>query len=451
MSKSSKNRTINLLFLSAIGIIVIVSILFLVMIEHNLVFIAGSAISILFLLLTMWLFNHELSKYHKVQLKDKEARASRDMTTILDLEYRLSLFNLAYQKKLEESYEKLNIGMLELKEHNEKITLLVEMSDILLACGSIKELSNVTAKYCEKILNFSSGLFFIKHPTENLLEISASWGSPTLHKSTLLYAQCWALRLRHLHQVDASSAELICEHIKIGDKKPISYFCVPLMAQNDIYGLLYLEIIQNENQPSLSENEKLVINAFAELAALSLANVRLRENLRSQSIRDPLTSLYNRRYLEDFLFKQLHQAERTKKSLAVLMIDFDYFKNINDVYGHDAGDLVLKELAKILQEDVHESDSASRYGGEEFILVLYDTNAERAKQRAENARKSIKNLQIRYGAQVIKSVSVSIGVAIYPQDGKTGPELIEAADKALYYAKNNGRDQIILFSEIKIT
>ena len=181
---------------------------------------------------------------------------------------------------------------------------------------------------------------------------------------------------------------------------------------------------------------------------MALANVRLRENLRYQSIRDPLTGLYNRRYLDDFLFKQIHQAERSKSSIAILMLDLDHFKKINDTYGHDAGDAVLKELGKILQNDIRLGDIAARYGGEEFIIMFYNADVEVALRRAESIRQDVTMLHIKYGAQDVGPITISIGVSTYPTDGKSPEELIEAVDKALYYVKKNGRNKVALFSQI---
>lgn len=239
----------------------------------------------------------------------------------------------------------------------------------------------------------------------------------------------------------------MCSHMAFIEQTELSLLCVPLMAQNDIYGLLYLEINQKQ-LPLFDENQRLLITAFAELTALALANVRLRENLRYQSIRDPLTGLYNRRYLEDFLFKQLHQAERTKASFAILMLDLDHFKKINDSFGHDAGDLVLKELGQILNGDIRLGDIAARYGGEEFVLLLYDVDAKAAKMKAEHLRSTISKLQVKDGAQPVGQITVSIGISIYPDDAKSPAELIDAADKALYQAKNKGRNKALVFSEI---
>ncbi|MDO5181879.1 diguanylate cyclase [Legionella pneumophila] len=345
--------------------------------------------------------------------------------------------------ELQESYEKLANGMKELQEKNEQITLLVEMSDIMLACGSQEELSDVMVKYSQRLLQFSSGYLFIMHPSKNYLEKAASWGNPQPHDLTFTPEQCWAIRLGRIHYAGSSRIELMCSHTMFAEQPELSLLCVPLMAQNDIYGLLYLEV-----GLKFDENQQLLITAFAELTALALANVRLRENLRYQSIRDPLTGLYNRRYLEDFLFKQLHQAERTKASFAILMLDLDHFKKINDTFGHDAGDLVLKELGQILNSDIRLGDIASRYGGEEFVLLLYDIDAQAAKMKAENLRSAISNLQVKYEAQPVGQITASIGISVYPDDAKSPAEVIEAADKALYQAKNKGRNKVILFSEI---
>ncbi|HGF0935297.1 TPA: diguanylate cyclase [Legionella pneumophila] len=345
--------------------------------------------------------------------------------------------------ELQESYEKLANGMKELQKKNEQITLLVEMSDIMLACGSQEELSDVMAKYSQRLLQFSSGYLFIMHPSKNYLEKAASWGNPQPHDLTFTPEQCWAIRLGRIHYAGSSRIELMCSHTMFAEQPELSLLCVPLMAQNDIYGLLYLEV-----GLEFDENQQLLITAFAELTALALANVRLRENLRYQSIRDPLTGLYNRRYLEDFLFKQLHQAERTKASFAILMLDLDHFKKINYTFGHDAGDLVLKELGQILNSDIRLGDIAARYGGEEFVLLLYDIDAQAAKMKAENLRSAISNLQVKYGAQPVGQITASIGISVYPDDAKSPAEVIEAADKALYQAKNKGRNKVILFSEI---
>jgi diguanylate cyclase (GGDEF)-like protein len=320
----------------------------------------------------------------------------------------------------------------------------------MLACGTLIELCKVSAKYSAKILNFSSGIIYIMHPSKNYLEMFDQWGTPTKQHSTFTFDACWALRLGRIHNAAAGKNDLICEHVQGPKNNELFYLCVPLMAQNDIYGLLYFEISQTLcPQNVLPESERLLVNAFAELTALSLANVRLRENLHFQSVRDPLTSLYNRRYLDEFLLKQLHQSERMKCPLAVLMMDLDHFKRINDFYGHDAGDMALKELGKVLSGGIGAGDLACRYGGEEFLLVLFNTDAESAKARAEILRDEVSHIHFKYGSQEVGPIQVSIGIAVYPEDGLTNAELIETADKALYQAKNSGRNKTVLYADMK--
>ncbi|WP_347252023.1 diguanylate cyclase [Legionella sp.] len=349
------------------------------------------------------------------------------------------------QAKLQEYNEKLNHGMKELQHKNQQITLLVEMSDNLLACASQEELGTVIKRYSQRMLDFSKGILYVMHPSKNFLEAIERWGEPNEQDRTFYPDQCWGIRRGRLHHVKSAHAELICNHIKKTENNT-SYLCVPLMAQNDIYGLLFMEMhVDQEKQ--FTESTKLIVNAFSELTALALANVRLRENLRYQSIRDPLTALYNRRYLEDFLQKQIHQSERAKNNLAVLILDLDHFKKINDTYGHDAGDICLKEIGRLLEGDIRMGDIASRYGGEEFVIVLYNTDLMAAKRRAENIRCDVSMLSIKYGAQHVGPITVSIGISIYPQHGLTIAELIDAADKALYAAKNSGRNKIIAYGE----
>lgn len=353
------------------------------------------------------------------------------------------------QLELKESYRKLNEGMQALQDKNEQITLLVEMSDIMLACSSQDELCNVMTKYCQRMLHFASGYLYVMHPSKNYLETAASWGTPKTQETTFTPNDCWAIRLGRMHQVNHSHNELICNHVNTSSEQVSSFLCIPLMAQNDIYGLLYMEILKETPAAAFSQNQQLLITAFSELTALAFANVRLRENLRYQSMRDPLTGLYNRRYLEDFLLKQIHQSERTKSPIALLMLDLDHFKKINDTYGHDAGDVALKELGKILQEDIRVGDVAARYGGEEFIVVFYNTDEKTIKTRAENIRETVSRLQVKYGAQPVGPITISIGIAIYPTHGRTSNELIESADKALYFAKNNGKNRIVLYSDLE--
>jgi len=190
-------------------------------------------------------------------------------------------------------------------------------------------------------------------------------------------------------------------------------------------------------------------------AALQAANqqleVRLQEIehlqaiLREQAIRDPLTKLYNRRYLNERLESEIHYAVRYEKSLSVILVDIDHFKAINDTYGHDAGDIFLMKLAKLLQKGVRKSDIIYRYGGEEFLLVLLDCNDVSAAQYADNLRQTVANTRMEYAGQAI-SATISLGVASYPVHGSCYSEIIRKADQAMYTSKRAGRNRVTVWS-----
>lgn len=173
----------------------------------------------------------------------------------------------------------------------------------------------------------------------------------------------------------------------------------------------------------------------------------LQAELHRQAIRDPLTKLYNRRYLEESLEREMSRAFRENIPLSILMLDIDHFKRFNDTYGHRAGDAVLRELGKVLLWNTRSGgDIACRYGGEEFVIVLSDTSLQAAQKRAEQLRARLEEMHIAVGENDL-TATVSIGVAAYPAHGNTGEEVLDAADKALYQAKRAGRNRVIAREE----
>ncbi|MDQ3006786.1 MAG: diguanylate cyclase, partial [Chloroflexota bacterium] len=181
---------------------------------------------------------------------------------------------------------------------------------------------------------------------------------------------------------------------------------------------------------------------FANLAALVLNSAQLREALREQSIRDPLTGLYNRRYMEEALKQHLKRVTRQLHPLGVIMLDIDHFKNFNDTHGHAAGDALLRELGRFLQSHIRGEDVACRYGGEEFLLIMPDASLEAAYQRAEHLRVEAKGLRAQDNGQSLKGITLSLGVAVYPEHGRNIDSVLRAADAALYRAKQEGRDRV---------
>ena len=181
---------------------------------------------------------------------------------------------------------------------------------------------------------------------------------------------------------------------------------------------------------------------FANLTALVLNNAQLREALREQSIRDPLTGLYNRRYMQEMLRQNLSRVTRKLHPLGLIMLDIDHFKSFNDAHGHAAGDALLRELGRYLQSRVRLEDVACRYGGEEFILIMPEASLEVAQRRAEQLRAEATELRVRDAGLIIEGVTLSLGVAVYPLHARTLDDLIRAADAALYRAKQGGRNRV---------
>jgi diguanylate cyclase (GGDEF)-like protein len=194
----------------------------------------------------------------------------------------------------------------------------------------------------------------------------------------------------------------------------------------------------------LSETQRRLALAVAEQIELTVTNLMLRETLRDQSIRDPLTGLFNRRYLTETLDRELARARREQGPLSVMMLDIDHFKRFNDNYGHDAGDVLLQALSAFLQSQVREGDVVCRYGGEEFTLILPSASLEVTRQRAEHMRNGAKCLQVWHMGQSLGPISVSLGVATFPDHATSGETLLRMADAALYRAKAMGRDRVVV-------
>ncbi|WP_352872558.1 GGDEF domain-containing protein [Mesorhizobium sp. M1006] len=232
-----------------------------------------------------------------------------------------------------------------------------------------------------------------------------------------------------------------CNHITENGGR--GYVCMPLAAQGETLGILHLCEPNAVDKPEWLAERQQILRGVVDTLALALANLRLRETLRQQSIRDPNTGLYNRRYLEETSSRELRRLERAEQPLTLIMLDVDHFKQFNDTFGHEAGDLVLKQVAATLVDHVRESDVVSRYGGEEFALMMPGTSLADGADRAEALRKAIKQLHVTHRGRTLGTITASFGVAAFPELGASWAEIVNAADRALYQAKAEGRDRVI--------
>ncbi len=222
---------------------------------------------------------------------------------------------------------------------------------------------------------------------------------------------------------------------------------MPVQGQGQVLGLLHvaLEVSARSLRPARDAEQRL--RAMTDRVGPALANLKLRDALREMALRDGLTGLYNRRYLEDALNRELHRAERSDTPVSVVMIDIDQFKHFNDKYGHDAGDFVLSAVARAITKSIRLSDIACRYGGEELAVVLCEANLECALERAEEMRSAIRDTNLTHLGQTLPAPTASFGVAVYPANGTKPGDLLKAADQALYRAKQDGRDRVYAASE----
>jgi diguanylate cyclase (GGDEF)-like protein len=210
----------------------------------------------------------------------------------------------------------------------------------------------------------------------------------------------------------------------------------------ELIGMLFI-VLGSEALPfDERENHKRFADTVAEQLSLALANVKLRETLKNQSIRDPLTQLYNRRHLDEVFSRELHRAERHAEPLSLLVFDIDHFKDFNDRHGHDGGDAVLESVAETMREFFRTEDSAFRIGGEEFAVLLPDTGLPESRELAESLRETIGSRNVLHDGVALPPVTVSIGVAVYPEHGRDPATLLRAADEAMYAAKQQGRNRV---------
>ncbi|WP_426803091.1 diguanylate cyclase [Xanthomonas campestris] len=319
------------------------------------------------------------------------------------------------------------------------LNLLSRYTGLLQSCVSAEEALDVTSRTLAHLLPGIAGSVYLLRASQDRAEVISHWGTPLVHSAShLLPEECWALRRGQPHLIEDLARDAPCAHIDLPDASvAITTACLPMSAQGTQLGFLFLSAPGPAPMPRLE-----IAEAAAEQLSLALSNLRLRESLRRQSIRDALTGLYNRRYLEEALSHELARCARRDLPLSVLMLDVDHFKQFNDGQGHAGGDLLLAAVGELLLTRLRAEDVACRYGGEEFTVILPETDGEEAMRVAEQIRDHIAALAVSDGQRALPRVTASIGVASFPADGELGSALIQKADAALYVAKRQGRNRV---------
>ncbi len=339
------------------------------------------------------------------------------------------------ERVLAETHEKLNAALRKAEEQAHDSTKLTELVDILQSCQTVEEAYAIAASVLPGTFSAPAGALCITSQARNIVEAVSVWGADAATEKAFAPDGCWALRRGKVNQVKDTTSPMRCNHV-LGFPKN-GYLCAPLAAQGETLGVLYLEFASGD--PSGNNDPVRLLErqgtAVGERLSLALANLRLREALQRQSIRDTLTGLYNRRFMEESLARELGRTTRTNQPVSMIMMDIDHFKRFNDTFGHQAGDALLKALGEFLNQRTRGQDVACRYGGEEFAVILGGCSLENACKRAQVLREELKTLKVRHGGQ-------SMGVASFPVHGGNSEMLIKAADDALYRAKKEGRDRV---------
>jgi diguanylate cyclase (GGDEF)-like protein len=353
----------------------------------------------------------------------------------------------AAQEQLSASHERVGRLLDDARRQTAEITQISELASLLQACTSREEVFRLIPERLRRLFPGASGCISLISASRNRLDSVAEWGvCPT--NQIFSPEECWALRRGRTHVHPGGRSDPRCSHL-LGEGPSV---CIPLIANGEAIGTLS---IQNDDplspipdHPHDSDSDTLarrhhLAATVAEHVAVAVANLNLREALRVQAVRDPLTGLYNRRYMEEFLDHALHSARRKHRPLAVMMLDLDRFKRYNDAFGHAAGDRALAAVGEALLRCVRAEDVACRYGGEEFALILPECSLREATVRAEEIRKRLKEYRAQRDHEPTDALTVSIGVAAFDETTDRVDLLLKFADDALYQAKRAGRDRVM--------
>jgi diguanylate cyclase (GGDEF)-like protein/PAS domain S-box-containing protein len=346
------------------------------------------------------------------------------------------------EQRLRKANEELTALVAELRGRDAEMLSLNRLHELLQACTSQNEAYQVISLVVSELFSAQDGCLAILRASDGYLEPVASWGREAVVEPVFSLEDCWALRRDQLHEVTDPQAGLLCRHFV--HQPRASYLCVPLTVQGETLGVLCVlgnEAGSGEHQAG---QQRLAV-AVGEAIKMSLSNLKLQEKLREQAIRDPLTGLLNRRFLEETLSRDVYRAQRRDSPLCVVMLDLDDFKRFNDTFGHHAGDEFLREFGKAMRGTLRKSDISCRYGGDEFVLVLPDSSLPEARKRIEHICAIVKEIQSRHGEPGNGTMTVSAGIAQAGVHASDPGELLRAADKALYAAKAAGRDRVAVY------
>lgn len=345
--------------------------------------------------------------------------------------------DIAARKKaeleLKETRTNLQEKVQELQHRTFEINCLTDMVNMLQKCTQTNETYGVISQFARELFPTTSGYVMMLDELSGKYQVVISWGDLSLPNSEFNKKDCWSLRLKKLYSMSFEIKKPVCNHV--GSPAPSSTICVPINVDEKDIGILHLQT--SPGTFPLKDDEVQLAIAMSEQINLALTNIKLSESLREQAIRDPLTGLYNRYYMEESLEREIFRSERSKKPVSVIMLDFDNFKELNTLYGHFNVDEMLREFGKLLRNSIRGGDIACRYGGDEFLVILPEASIKVTEQRADEFRQRVKNLVVRKEGLEPRMATISVGIACWPEHGSSVPQLLRAVDSALLIAKEH--------------
>lgn len=373
------------------------------------------------------------------QLNEELEQRVAERTLELERANQSLLEEVVQRQQAELSLQELNqrlearVNELEVRGHYQ--ISIRELTEVLQVCLTVEEAHGILSDLLQPLFpNLSGAIYLISDCGPNA-ELVARWGVLEESLEVFPLEDCWALRRGIFHTANSQKPGFFCQHVRYQNEESLHTLCSPMKAQGEFTGLLFLQ----SNQEISGVTQEFA-QRVADQVALSIANLKLRETLRNQSIRDPLTQLFNRRYMETYLQRELARAHREQTSLSLAMIDVDRFKRINDTFGHKAGDTVLVSLSQFLERNSRSYDLVCRYGGEEIALILPSTTLDVAYERVDRLREGISELVIQHLDRTLPQITVSVGIASFPENARSADDLVQLADNALYHAKASGRN-----------
>ena len=354
------------------------------------------------------------------ELADANQRLQREVEDRQRMQYELQVVN----RKLEASLRQEALRSSEMEQLN-------KMSDLMQSCVSTQELIAVLANCAAGYLGAAYGGVYLVPEGTDVATLESGWGNLPEVEHIFPMSACWALRRGQPHPADATQHGLRCQHVT----DDAEHICVPLIGNGEVLGLVHLRRPDEHHGLAL-------LDGIAKRASLALISLRAREALLDETVHDPLTGLHNRRYLDEVMQESDRRVARHSRSVGVMMLDIDHFKRINDSYGHDMGDAVLRAFTDTLRGSLRAGDVACRYGGEEFTVLLSGASLAATHHRAEQFRALVESAPLICLGRPV-SLTVSIGIGAFPETTAPLSAVLQLADQALYRAKREGRNRVI--------